>query len=437
VPRPAPRYTVRAGLAAGWITGSFLWPHAARAAMEEIPLLPEEPPQIDKRYTAVMERIQPGYVSPDIPLGTLTLSPSMAIKGGYDDNIFATESGRVADGFARFMPQAALHTNGSQSVWTLDGRAQIDRYAHRTTEDIADYAITASGITKIDHATTLRAAIRVESEHQSRLSQDIFAFTLKPIRYTEQSGSLGITRDWGKFRASGEARLIRYNYRDGRLADGSVYDQQPSDNTSYRVGVKLSYAQTPALAWFLNASYNNRNFRTGTVQTPERDSHGYQVLGGVDFEPTALIRGSIGIGYLKQNFRLPFYRNLGGLAYNARIQFFPSQLTTVTLKGQRSVLDSGIPGSGGYLSTEGSIQVDHEWLRQLILSASFGLQHNKFNNLDRVDNRKAVMGQASYKMNRYASIDLRYDRLDQSSHGADRYRAYVDNRFLVGVTLRR
>jgi hypothetical protein len=101
------------------------------------------------------------------------------------------------------------------------------------------------------------------------------------------------------------------------------------------------------------------------------------------------------------------------------------------------VLDSGIPGSGGYLSTEGSIQVDHEWLRQLILSASFGLQHNKFNNLDRVDNRKAVMGQASYKMNRYASIDLRYDRLDQSSHGADRYRAYVDNRFLVGVTLRR
>lgn len=399
--------------------------------------MPEQPPQIDERYTAVMERIQPGYVSPDIPLGTLTLAPSMAIKGGFDDNIFATETGKVADEFTRFMPEAALHTNGSQSTWTLDGRAQIDRYLHRTTEDIADYAITAGGITKIDHATTLRTAVRVESEHQSRLSQDIFAFTIRPIRYTEQSGALGLTRDWGKFRADGEALLARFDYRNGRLPDGTILDQQTSDQTTYRLTMKLSYAQTPSLAWFLNASYNNRNYRVGTVQTPERDSQGYQILAGVNFEPAALIRGSIGIGYIKQTFRLPFYTNLGGLGYEAKIQWFPTQLTTVTLTGQRSVLDSGIPGSGGYLSTEVGLHVDHEWLRQLILSAEIGLQHNKYNNLDRVDDRITGMAQASYKMNRYASIDLRYDRLDQSSHGADRFRAYIDNRFLVGVTLRR
>jgi hypothetical protein len=437
VPRPALSCAVRVGLAVGSITGTVLWPHAGHAAMETIPLLPEQPPQIDERYTAVMERIQPGYAVAGIPLGTLTLSPSMAIKSGYDDNIFATETGKVADEFVRFLPQATLQNNGSQSVWTLDGRAQIDRYLHRTTEDIADYAITATDITRIDHATTLRLAARTESEHQSRLSQDIFEFTVKPVHYTEQSASVALTRDWGKFRAAGEALLAHFNYRNGELPDGTVSDQQGLDQTSYRINVKLSYAQNPSLAWFLNASYNNRNFRTGTVETPQRDSQGYQLLGGADFEPTALVRGSIGIGYIKQNFRLPFFRDLGGLSYDVKLQFFPTQLTTVTVKGTRKVLDSGIPLSGGYLSTEGSVQIDHEWLRQLILSASFGLQHNKFNNLDRIDDRKATTAQAIYKMNRFASIDLRYDRLDQSSHGADRNRAYVDNRFVVGVTMRR
>ncbi|MGN6124708.1 MAG: outer membrane beta-barrel protein, partial [Sphingomonas oligoaromativorans] len=68
---------------------------------------------------------------------------------------------------------------------------------------------------------------------------------------------------------------------------------------------------------------------------------------------------------------------------------------------------------------------------------SVGYQSNKFNNLDRVDGRLATSAGMTYRLNRFASLELNYDRLDQSSHGADRYRAYVDNRVLAGVTLRR
>lgn len=419
----------------GLLGGAFAAP--AVASPQEAPLLPPEPPQIEKRYTAVLERVQPGYVPPGIPLGAFTLSPSISVSGGYDDNIFATEHDRVSDGFVRFRPEALIQSNWSQNSVSLDATGTIDRYFHRTSENIADYAVTASGLYQISRDTILRAAARVESDHQSRLSQDIFAQTIHPVRYTEQSGAVALTQDFGRLRVTGDARVARFDYRNGRLADGSVYDQQTSDNTSYRVGVRASYAQSPALAWFVSASYNSRDFRTGTVDTPERDSHGYQLLAGVDFEPAALIRGSIGVGYIRQNFRLAHYTDLSGVGFNARLQFFPSQLTTVTLNADRSVLDSGIPGSGGYLSSEGSIRIDHELFRQIILSASVGYQSNKFNNLDRVDGRLATSAGMTYRLNRFASLELNYDRLDQSSHGADRYRAYVDNRVLAGVTLRR
>jgi hypothetical protein len=409
----------------------------AMAHAQEAPLLPEEQPQIDKRYTAVMERVQPGYVAPGIPVGAFTLSPALSVSTGYDDNIFATQQDRVADGYVRIKPQATLQSQWAGDSLTFDAQGTIDRYVHRTTEDVADYAVTASGLFEISHDTTLRLAARAESDHQSRLSQDIFALTIRPVAYREQSAAMALTHDFNRLRVTADARIARFDWSNGRQLDGTVLDQQTSNNISYRVGVRASFEQSPSLAWFVSASANDRNFSTGTVQTPERDSHGYQLLAGVDFEPVQLMRGSIGIGYIAQDYRLPFYTNLSGVDFDARVQFFPSQLTTITVQGDRSVLDSGIPGSGGYLSTEGTIRVDHELLRQLILSGSVGYQNNRFNNLDRVDDRIATSASATYKMNRTASIELHYDRLDQSSHGADRYRAYVDNRLLAGVTLRR
>lgn len=414
---------------------AVLCPHLAHA--QEAPLLPEEKPQIDKRYTGVLERVQPGYVAPGIPLGLFQLAPSLGITGLYDDNLFGTPDDSVADAFVRFQPSVQLQSQTTRNHLSIDANGTIDQYAHRTTENVADYSLTGRGIFELDHATTLTAAVSAESDHQSRLSQDIFAQTVTPIYYTEQLAAVALTRDFNKLRLSATGRVARFDFRDGRLADGSVYDQQASDSTSYRAGVRASYAQTPSLAWFVSASTNMRRFRVGTIDTPKRDSQGFELLAGVSFEPVALIRGSIGIGYIQQRFRLPYYTNIGGVGFNATVQYFPTQLTTVTFRGDRSVLDSGIPGSGGYLSTRGSFQVDHEWLRQLILSASLGYENNRFNNLDRTDTRINAQASATYRINRHASLKLGYARLDQSSHGTDRYRAFTDDRATIGVTLTR
>lgn len=428
---PRRRRAARIGL----LGVALSWPTIACA--EELPLLPDEKPQIEKRYTAVLERVQPGYVPPNIPLGDFRLAPAIRTTTVLDDNIFGTDEDRVADLFVRLQPEVELHNQSSRDQISLLARGTIDRHVRRTSEDVADYAITASGLFDLGSTTELRAAARAESNHQSRLSQDIFAVTREPVYYTQQSGAIAVAHDFDRLRVSATAKVARFDWRNGTLPDGSVYDQQPSDNMSYRVGARVSYAQSPSFAWFVSADYNLRNFRTGSLLTPERDSHGYQILGGVTFEPAALMRGSVGVGYIRQNFRLPYYRDLGGLGFNATVQFFPSQLTTVTVKGQRSVLDSGIPRSGGYLSTDATIRVDHEWLRQLILSASAGYQNNKFNNLDRTDDRLSAELTASYRMNRYAALELGYARLDQSSHGTDRYRAFKDNRLTIGLTLRR
>ncbi|MEG8025665.1 outer membrane beta-barrel protein [Sphingomonas aurantiaca] len=184
---------------------------------QETPLLPEEKPQIETRHTAVLERVQPGYVAPGIPLGGFRLAPSVEVTGIHDDNIFGTQDDRVADSLLRIQPQLALQSQWARNSLSLDAKGKIDRYLNRSTENIADYSVTGRGVFDINQATTLTTAIRAEGIHQSRLSQDIFSQTIKPIYYTQQSGAVLLAHDFNKLRLSTTARVARFDFRDGQL----------------------------------------------------------------------------------------------------------------------------------------------------------------------------------------------------------------------------
>lgn len=420
------------------LAGGLIAAFPATAMAQDSQILPMEAPQtIMERYTAVTDRQQPGYEAPGIPLGSWRLSPSVTTQAIADDNIFAQESSRASDEILRIKPEATLQTNWDGNSVALHALGTIDRYARHSSENIEDLDLGATGTFDLGSTTQLRTGLRYLDKHQSRQSQDVSAQTIRPIRYTTAAAAAAIRQDLGRLRLSGDLTYAHRNYHDGILPDGSVYEQDTSDSDSYRIGVRADYALSPAIGVFARAVGDWRNFRLGTAQTPKRDSRGYQILTGVTFEPAALIRGSIGIGYVSQHFLNPFYTDLSGAAINAKIEYFPTQLTTITVRADRQVLDSGIPGSGGYLSTDTTISIDHELLRSLILSASAGYQHNKFNNLDRRDDRITATARATWRLNRMMAIEARYDRLDQSSHGLDRYRSYVDNRLMVGITLRR
>lgn len=410
-------------------------PAVARA--DQTPLLPDEIPQIDKRYTAVFERVQPGYEPQDIALGLLRLAPSFGVSTVYDDNIYGTEHGAQADEILELTPSLELHNQNPLNTVSLKASGIFARYLDHSSENTDDYSVTASGLFQLDHATQLRLAARAESDHQSRLAEDLYTQTVRPLSYAEQSAAIGVSHDFNKLRLSATGKFAHFAWNNGTLADGEVVDQRISNNTSYRFGMRVSYAQTSSVAWFASLDYNNRHFPVSTQETPSRDSQGYEVLAGVTFEPAALVRGTISAGYISQNFRLPYYKDIKGPDFNVKLQYFPTQLTTITLTANRAVLDSGIPASGGYLSSQAMVRVDHEWLRQLIFSLAAGYQVNNYNNLDRRDGRFIAEADALYRVNRYAALQLAYARLDQTSDGADRYRAYQDDRVTLSLTLRR
>ena len=99
-------------------------------------------------------------------------------------------------------------------------------------------------------------------------------------------------------------------------------------------------------------------------------------------------------------------------------------------------------GSPGGISLDGSVTVDHELLRNLILSAgghAGQVQYRSFFiNGDTVAENRTDVGYggslgATYLMNRLVSLDLTYNYTNYSSTDALR-RSYTDN--TLGLTLR-
>lgn len=387
------------------------------------------------KYTAVRERIIPGYVKPGIPIGSFRLYPSLTVAPQYNDNILALNTPRVDDILVRATPAARLQSNWSNTSLSLNAAGQFDRYAGHSSENANGADVSAYAMHDLGSDTRIRAYGRFQSGRESRESQNAFVLTERPISFDTQTAALGLSHRFAAVRVSAEAGVIRSDFDDGLLPSRAVLDQDYRDSERQRLRVRAEVAQSPSLAYFAQATLDDTDYDEPSAIGSSRNSNSFEILGGVRAELPVLMRGELGLGYLKSTFEGAQFREFSGLAINSRLQFFPSQLTTVTLTAERSVNDAGIPNSSGYLATAAALQVDHELLRSLILGLNAGYERDTFNGIDRRDRRFTLGASADYRMNRFVSLRLSYDRLDLKSDGMDQYKSFARNRMLLSVSL--
>jgi len=233
------------------------------------------------------------------------------------------------------------------------------------------------------------------------------------------SAYVGAVRSKGRVRLSGRADVRSFDYEDGRTTAGAVIDQSDRDRSIFNVAGRMDYAISPATAVFGQVSLNERDYDSdASSTTPARDSSGYEALIGVNFELGAVSRGEIAAGYISQSFDDAAYTDIDGFGGRAQLEWFPTELTTVTASVSRTVQDAGIIGAAGYLSTEVGGKIDHELLRNLILTAQVTYSEDDYNGIDRDDQRLNASVSGTYLINRHYGVTTTLAYIDQASDGA-------------------
>ncbi|MBC6982487.1 outer membrane beta-barrel protein [Caulobacter sp. 17J80-11] len=383
------------------------------------------------RNVSVRERPHDDYESEGLQWGAFTAFPKLTVDAEVNDNIFATTDDEEQDLVWRVRPELAVQSGWSRHQLQAYARASVNRYAEFDGENTEDWGTGFSGrLDVVGHSYLYGGADYLQAT-ESRNSSSTPGAAAEPVRYDLTSAQLGGVHEINRLRLSGVFGVRDYDYHDvARDGGGPDIDQDDRDRTVSSLGAKAEYAISPATAVFLTGSANKRDYRLATAG---RDSDGYELAVGADFDVSDLARGQVAVGYLAQQYDAPGRKDVDGLGMRGQIEWFPTQLTTVTFKAERSVEDSGVAGSAGYLSTNGSAQVDWEVRRNLILTANAGWGRDEYKDIDRDDDRVTAGVSAAWLVNRNVGINLGYQYYDQASSGLDDGPDFKTNRVMTSL----
>jgi hypothetical protein len=386
------------------------------------------------RNVSVLQRPHPGYEPFPVPLGAFTGLPKLAAGVEANDNIYASQTAKSADTIFTINPEVDLTSNWSRNQLQAYARSASRQYSKHNSESTTDWQVGGAGRLDAGHGN-LNAGGDTGYFTEPRTSTNTSHVSAHPIRYTQSNAFVGGMQELNRVRLSARYDYANLDYQNGRDGAGASVFENDRDHHISTVSGKAEYAVSPATAVFVDAAYNEHRYSlTPPSVSTDRNSKGSEVHVGANFDISHVTRGEVEVGYLKQDFASTF-GSISGLSAKALVEWFPTQLTTITLNGSRAFQDAAVAGSPAYIAEIVGLQADHELLRNVILTGHVGLENDDYHNVARKDRSTSASVGVKYLLNRLVGVSVSYVYLDQDSSGAAKGPKYTVNRVMASTTL--
>jgi len=386
------------------------------------------------KNTSVKQRPRPDYEAKGQQMGGFTLYPRATIDLIADDNIYAVAAGETSDTIWRVKPELALRSNWSRHALGLYASSTISRYADQSTENSEQYTVSGNGRLDVARGAYLAGNAEYSSLIEPRTAPTSPSAAAEPVSYTVSTLGLTGVKEFNRLRATGKFDAKTFDYDDGRNIGGGILSQRFRNRDETAAGLKVEYAASPDTALFVSAVRNTRDYVANTP-ADNRDSDGYVLGVGANFDLSQAIRGEIEAGYMKQSYDNALFADIDGASARGRIEWFPTELTTLGLTGSRGIEESTATGSQGFVSNNLGASIDHELMRNLLLSAQVGFGKDEYEGVDRSDKRRTFNASGTYLLNRNVGLILGYSYLKQESEGAKKGSDFTDNKVTGSLSL--
>ncbi len=379
----------------------------------------------------VAVRAQPQINALGVPLGrSFRLYPKVAILGGYDTNILATETDELSGGRITIAPSVYVQSEWSRHELNFSAFLESRTYPTESQQNYIDWGAGTAGRLDVLDTTNIVASANYQRLTEDRSGIDVLEFAPKPSNYRQADINLGVNHAIDQFTISvgGSYTYLEYlrnreTFRDRGIARGAV---------------QLAYTFSPGYSVFVRGTGNNRDFfhRDGRVLgSPYQSSAGYSIVGGVSSEITNLVAGELWVGYLDQMYFSDSFKDASGVSFGADIYWFATAITTVTLYGGREVVDATTGTAGGIFFSTVGIAVEHFLLNHLILNAGAEYYNGDYVGSPRDDDGFRVDAGVRYLLNRYVTLEAlyRFDNRNSNFRGQSFDRHQVDFGFVFQI----
>ncbi len=409
-------------LCLGWSTAV----HAQAVSPLPVPDLTQ--PAGAPELASAANRPVEGYESQGIRVGGFILQPSLGIGEEYDSNIDGAHAAPISDFLTVIQPTVNLSSDWGRNALAFVGSANLSEYWRHAENDQQNYILQLQGRIDIAHDQYLHLDLGYQSQHEAGDTPEsnaasqaagAGAFPVLPVAYTVETGHFDYV--WSPARVGFEldGLLNRYAFSDVPTALGTTILNSENDRTEYSLTPRISYELQPGYQAFVQVTGNDDAYvSSGSAVLGDfnRNSTGYAVSVGSQFDIDRLITGLFYVGYLERSYRDPRLSSSHGLNFNGSALWNVTETTSIRLAAGRALQDTILVGSSGFWVTTVQATVEHQLLRNVIVSLGASFEDDAYQGITLGEDQVGGTASVHWLVNRNFSLSLNANVSSRSSN---------------------
>jgi hypothetical protein len=351
----------------------------------------------------VLSRARPTFDPLGLRAGAFMLWPQIEEAIGYDDNVLAGAQRRPS-WVIETRPSVLIKSDWSRDAFGAYLSASDSRYPDLPSQGRTDATAFVGGSVDIGSDRLTLGAAHIQ-QHQDRSQLDAIPSD-RPIAAQEDDGRAAYAWSSGHWTITPAIELSDWRFGNTTIL-GHPSSQAYRDRTVVQGETTVRYDWAPLRSLLLVMRAIGQHYTNPASGQPSENSTGYQALAGFDYDDNAVWRYRLLLGAETRQFVA--YRPHTDVIAEAEAMWSPSGLTTIHATLTRSIEDAAQEGVAGYTYTAGRLSIDHEYLRNLLLSASAGVQRADFLQGGNAQNGYAAGVGVTWLVNRSVRLSATYD----------------------------
>jgi len=384
------------------------------------------------------ERQTNAYEAKGIRAGSFDFHPLMSFGNEYDSNIFKRNTANEVGSYvAHFQPGFMLNSDWNRHAFNAAVKTDITIYSSQPdNNNYQDVFFTLGGRLDVLKDSTFESNYAFNSMHEDRGSADQRG-GVTPTFYNVNTLDFAYKHKFNRVSLKPEFVVSRYDYQDTARLGGGDIQNHTRNRWEYRPSMRLGYEIRPGYEAFLKfnwltVDYNEDVIVGVSTDSFDRNSDGYNILAGMEFDLTDVITGDFSIGYLTRDYADAELRSISGVNGFLNLLWQPTPLTSVLFNFTRDIGETTQRGVSGMVITSPSLTLTHELLRNVILSFGTSYSHNKYVGFDannpiladrtsRIEHVVTANSGVKYLLNRYFALEFtyKYDTREANYTGVD------------------
>ena len=297
------------------------------------------------------------------------MKPNLDELVGYNSNVLGL-SGGAGSPVIETRPSVQIESDWGRDALGADFSLDDFRYPAAAAQTHTDWTAAIGAGYTIDRSKLTFGYAHLQL-HETPSTLAVQPSTI-PTPFTVDDVRAAYPFELGRLEVTPTFELSLWRFGNAVL-NGVVSDQSFRDADIYRAGAAFRYMVSGGTALVATVQGIDSGYTHQVPGSPSLSSTSALVLGGIDYQYDGVWRYQALVGLEARYFAAAEFKPRLAPIARATVIWTPTELTTVTAGLLRAIEDPTQAGSSGYTYTMLDLRVDHEYARNLLVSASAGV----------------------------------------------------------------